>query len=434
MSTSNTPRQVSAREENHEIRDQVCPEPWVSSADFDQDEAVNSSRFKKSRQTPKSPSISLRQLDFVPVDPLTLSPTVWSKHDNTVLLLKPQTNSFLEHSAAQPEYHRQNLSPSESPGADRTISEVTIAGLHQTSYKSKNVSMNAKPLPSSRTLCFTPQRQLHSMMTNDGTPVAHRNSFGTGLPHPQAGRRSIMPWTAEECDIPIHTFPSQPRKRTEVTSCRDLWGNASPLSSLHTDKDSRYANVPQPEILQDAGGKFPASALIPSGILQTAQKTHRDINGERKQAPKGGAVVQRVLKRIAKSNSNISETINRLKVMPMHQHVSKQTRNDEKQVRKRITTEEKNEEELKKIRRVRNRESVEKCRAKQKLRLEKLEKEEKALRAECILMSQVAESLQRNWAAVAMEFERITGKEAGRCPLIMPPDVGLADMSTGSNG
>lgn len=435
MDTSKIPRKLSVRAEQGEIQGQNCRKLWLSNGDIYKDEVVNPSRLEENRRTPERHSVSSRQPDFVSVFSTHLSAACNNQHDSSeASLVKPQTTSFFKDCVDQLDYGVQTPSSSGSPGVDRTISEVTIAGVHQTSFKVGKANMNAIPVAPNRTLCFAPQHHLTSK-TNEITPVEHRNSVDASLSHPYADIQTVTLTAAEESIVPRsrHTFSSQPRPRSETTSFCDAWMKVLPFPSLHIEKDIGNLNVSSSGANQGVGRDLPAAAPILGGTLQIAQKRLRDMSDERTQTLEGGGVVQRVLKRMAKTNSDISETFLRLQELQKHHNVSNQARNEETQVRKRNAADETSEEELKKMRRVRNRESVEKCRAKQKLRLEKLENEERALRAECAILREMAESLQRNWGAAAVEFERITGKAAGQCPLILPPAMELPELNLEPN-
>ncbi|CAN8073638.1 unnamed protein product [Agarophyton chilense] len=140
---------------------------------------------------------------------------------------------------------------------------------------------------------------------------------------------------------------------------------------------------------------------------------------------------------MAKRTSGVPPVVPRVCEEPEEQEVGNdrhQPSDAEKRGTKRKTEEPDNEEELKKLRRVRNRESVEKCRAKQRKRQEKLEEEDKALRMECELMRQISEVFQEKWREVAEEYKGICGKNAGECPLVIPQNTDLPDVATLSAG
>ncbi|KAI0563880.1 Basic-leucine zipper [Gracilaria domingensis] len=146
-----------------------------------------------------------------------------------------------------------------------------------------------------------------------------------------------------------------------------------------------------------------------------------------------GAVVRRVLKPMAKRNSDVPAVLSRIREEQAKQdsvNERPELESEEKRGKKRKIEDAESEEELKKLRRVRNRESVEKCRAKQRMRLEKLEEEDKALRSECQLMLQMAEAFQEKWKQVAEEYQKIGGKEAVECPIAIPLDMKLPEVAT----
>lgn len=70
-----------------------------------------------------------------------------------------------------------------------------------------------------------------------------------------------------------------------------------------------------------------------------------------------------------------------------------------------------NEEEMRKIRRVKNRASVEKCRMKQRQRMEALESELKWLRQENLVMQEVTKRVQNTFDTIRAEVVAITGQD-----------------------
>lgn len=68
------------------------------------------------------------------------------------------------------------------------------------------------------------------------------------------------------------------------------------------------------------------------------------------------------------------------------------------------------EDELKKLRRVKNRESVEKCRTKQRLRMEALQIEQACLTGENKTLREVSHLITSNYTQICLEVAKVTGK------------------------
>ncbi|PXF41242.1 hypothetical protein BWQ96_09002 [Gracilariopsis chorda] len=426
MSIPGNSRQDSAAlEEQYVSQSQAqsqLPPPFSA---VQHDEAFNFLQEDNNPQALPS-SISLAQLDF-PVNPLAQAPAIWDdQFDDAFPFLNPQESSFLNIFDTKLQDNEPEQAPSGQPLVGRMISDVLIDGLHPTIINPGTTNATTTPSLGGATLSVAPRVQ-HSG-TKDGLPVMQGNVSQVDLQRkvrPQTGKPPLAPSLEESWNLPGAAFSSQPMN---CQAPKLSYGAQAQPSLLPISHESRVsAPAPPPRLLLNgASSSCNGPTLISGGVLQPTPRPapEGNVNAEMRHMPNGAASFRRVLRRIARTNPGT----HRVSVGEIDAHGASTV--EERRGRKRKATEEEDEEELRKMRRVRNRESVEKCRAKQKQRLEKLEKEEKERRQECILMREVAESIQSKWAAIAAEYKRITGKEAGECPMSIPPDIVLPELTT----
>ncbi|CAN8064615.1 unnamed protein product [Agarophyton chilense] len=321
------------------------------------------------------------------------------------------------------------------PMFTRSISDVTMEMLHRTSFAGGEkhevadpnsfplvVPSTGQPSQASPTISAIQTMWQGNIMPTPLPQAVNRSEYGTNCTTATLSNGFVMP-ERRFFSLPLESGHANVRIGTEPVRVR--------LSQICGSETPQAIAEPPEEVQRVATSHLLPSGL-PSGTLQAAkQDVHgRLVSGKRSRE---GAVVRRVLKRMAKRTSDVPPVVSRVCEEQAKQEVGDdrhQSRDAEKRGTKRKIEEADNEEELKKLRRVRNRESVEKCRAKQRMRLEKLEEEDKALRMECELMRQISEVFQEKWREVAEEYRRICGKDAGESPLVIPLNTELPDVTS----
>eukprot|EP00178_Gracilaria_changii_P019049 TRINITY_DN55481_c0_g1_i1.p1 TRINITY_DN55481_c0_g1~~TRINITY_DN55481_c0_g1_i1.p1 ORF type:complete len:434 (+),score=80.18 TRINITY_DN55481_c0_g1_i1:566-1867(+) len=363
------------------------------------------------------------------------SPSVLNVSDDFLELLKTnagQVGTLPLHGA---EVADDNGVTPDASALTRSISEVTMDVLHRTPFANvaKREDDDSASIPNALVAYGQPAPPISA--TSVIQMVRQENLMpAPSLPQTADAYQYVAKSSATTLPQEGHFFslPLQPRQGSAGAEAHPVEVNAKQKAEALTVQPI----VRQPGEVQGlANGFVHVPSGFPSGTLQAARQSDSDklCDGNVGRGSRGGSVVRRVLKRMGTKSSEVPSLLSRVSHEQSKQSSAEaqhQLDAEERRGKKRKMEGVENEEELKKIRRVRNRESVEKCRAKQRRRLEKLEEEDKALREECKLMRQMAEVFQEKWKLVAEEYRKICGKDAGECPMVIPPKTALPEAVT----